>query len=208
MFARNPPDNSRDVAAALLCAEAFHAHAQPFIKRLGEEGIKRPVEITEELGQLVACATNLALALEMYLKTLLTLLAIAVPQTHDLRVLYDALPLTAVMDVLDRYAKGGSIIFPLRASVTIAKGAPCEPPWKDYHEESTDLPEVLARSRDLFISWRYIFEFTRPRHADHQLHEFEYALLNLACFSLKHSILDHLGKDGGLQSVGRTDRSA
>ncbi len=62
-------------------------------------------------------------------------------------------------------------------SITIAKGPLKEPPWDDYTKVSPALPDVLARSKDLFKSWRYIFEFTQPEDSPYQFHQFEYGLL-------------------------------
>ena len=44
------------------------------------------------MGDLVACATNLAFAVELYLKGLLTELGIGVPRDHNLWKLYDSMP--------------------------------------------------------------------------------------------------------------------
>jgi hypothetical protein len=82
----------RDAQSALVCAEAFQKLAEELIPRIWtvKEGSYHVTPT--QMGDVVACATNLAFAVELYLKGLLTQLDSPVPRTHDLRVLYDALP--------------------------------------------------------------------------------------------------------------------
>lgn len=52
------------------------------------------------------------------------------------------------------------------------------------------LGDVLKRSKDVFVSWRYVFEFRKAEDDDSpQLHEFEYLLLLLACVAINCVIL-------------------
>jgi len=52
------------------------------------------------------------------------------------------------------------------------------------------LEDVLKRSKDVFVSWRYVFEVGNAEDDDsHQLHTFEYLLLFLACVAINAVIL-------------------
>ena len=82
----------RHAQAALVCGEAFQRLATEFIPRIGLIKETSAQAMSNELGDLVACATNLGFAIELYLKALLTQLNLPVPQVHDLRALYDTIP--------------------------------------------------------------------------------------------------------------------
>ena len=135
----------------------------------------------------------LAFALELYLKTLLAQLDVQVPQHRDLSRLYEALPLSVREPIEATYDTGWrSRWHGKRASLTIAKGPPDSPIWNDYQSEPKDLANLLARSRDVFQSWRYIWEYTEPPQGLYQLHQFEYGLLLCACEAVRASIIRRL----------------
>lgn len=151
------PEPSRDFRASLACAEAFQRLAEPFISRISlevKEG--RHDHPSGEFGDLIACAVNLAFALELYMKTLLGVFAVPVPLSHDLRQLHDALPEEVRAELSRAHTAFSSKWVGRHASITIAKGPTDTPSWNDYGEASKDLASVLARSSDLFQSWRYI----------------------------------------------------
>ena len=146
--------------AALVCGEAFQRLAEGFIPRIHAIKEKSSPHMSNELGDLVACATNLGFAIELYLKALLMQLNIPVPRVHDLRALYDKIH-GLVKEVLESVYDTAMIedVRRLRGRVsfTLAKGQP-KRPRRDEYKVSLDLPDLLARSRDIFESWRYIFE--------------------------------------------------
>lgn len=82
----------RDAQVALACGEAYQRLAAEFIPRIGVIKEESAQAMSHELGDLVACATNLGFAIELYLKALITQLDLPVPQVHDLRALYDGIP--------------------------------------------------------------------------------------------------------------------
>jgi len=116
--------------AALKCGEAFQTVARRFISGIRSIHAESSHDFSEELGNVVACAANLGFAIELYLKALLTQLELPVPQTHNLRVLFDALPQQVRELIETTYDEampdqvrelGGHV------SVTIAKGPLQEP---------------------------------------------------------------------------------
>jgi HEPN domain-containing protein len=182
----------RDPHAGLVCAEAFQRVAERLIGRIGElkEGTQDPCS---GLGDVVACAVNLAFALELYLKTLLVQLQLEVPQRHDLRNLYDALPQEVKDNIEKAYDTAWrSQWYGKRAAITIAKGPRDEPTWTDYRNEAKDMGALLERSNDVFLAFRYIYEFTEPEDDAYQFHQFEYGLLLSACHSLRAAIIERL----------------
>lgn len=177
----------RNSQEALVCGESFQKLAEKLIPeiRTVKEGSHHAMP--DEMGDVVACATNLAFAVELYLKGLLIQLGRNVPMDHNLRNLYGAIPQsvrtliestydTALPDEVRRL--GGHVSF------RFAKGPLKEPPWNDY-KVSLALPDLLARSKDLFVSWRYVYEFSQPEGSPYQFHQFEYGLLRCAAEVLR-----------------------
>ncbi len=189
-----PPRPDRDTSAALVCAEAFQRLAEPFLARIAEdvkEGTQPP---SRNFGDLVAVASNLAFAVELYIKTLLAQLPPHdVPRGHDLGKLDVAIPQHVREGIEKSYdAIWRAHWYGKRASITIAKGAPDQPIWEDYRNQSKDLRALLTRSGDVFSSWRYIYEFTQPDQGNYQFHHFEYGLLSSACEAIRAAISDLL----------------
>lgn len=194
-----PMKEHSEVQAALTCGEAFQRLAEELIPRIGSTKEEFSQAMSNELGDIVVCAANLAFAIELYLKALLMPLDLKVPQVHNLRDLYDKIP-QPVRELIEsvyetawpdqaRQLRG-------RVSVTLAKGPREEPLWDDY-TKSFALPDLLARSRNLFQSWRYIFEFRQPNDSSYQFHQFEYGLLWCAAEAIKAEIKVRSGKAGG-----------
>jgi HEPN domain-containing protein len=185
--------------AALVCAEAFQRLAKEFIPRIGAIKEKSSQVMSNELGDLVACATNIGFAIELYLKALLIYLDLPVPHEHNLRVLYDKIPQPVrelIESVYDTALPDQVRQLYGRVSFTIAKGPLEEPPRDDYTKVSLALPDLLARSRNLFPSWRYIFEFTQPEDSPYQFHQFEYGLLWCAAEAIRVEITIRLHGTG------------
>lgn len=184
------PERARDLRMGLVSAEAFQRLAEPFIARIAQDvkgGVQDP---SNELGDLVASAANLGFALELYIKTLLEQLETTVPKHHDLGRLYQALPPEVKTEVEQRYdCAWRTQWYGKRASITVAKGPLDEPAWNDYRNESKDLAPLLERSKDMFQTWRYVYEFTRPDDTPYQYHQFEYGLLLCACEAVRSAIV-------------------
>lgn len=169
--------------------------AEKFIPQIGtiKEGSSNGDQaILNEIGNLVACATNLGFALELYLKGLLTQLDLPVPQTHDLRLLYDLIPQPVRALIEDTY----DTALPKeegqrrgRWRITLAIGPLKEPSWDDDTRVSLALPDVLKRSSDLFQAWRYIFEFRPPQNSPYQFHQFEYGPLRCAAEAMRIELM-------------------
>lgn len=181
---------STDYALLVECAESFQKTGELFIDSIRQrypEGssLKPP----SGLGELVCCATNLGFGLELYLKALLVKLGEEYPRQHDLSKLYAMLP-SEVKRSVERFYEGylNSVPAGVHASITVAKGPRVPPKWSDYTKEPKDLASVLYRSRDLFRSWRYLFEIKLEDEGSYEVHEFEYRLLQFACKALRTQV--------------------
>jgi hypothetical protein len=175
---------------ALACAEAFQKLAEDLIPGIGTAKEGSYDVMTTKMADVVVCATNLGFALELYLKGLLKQLALEVPTGHDghnLHLLYDKMPQRVRTLIESRYDEA----LPLHGheSITFAKGLLEEPGWNDY-KVLPRLPDLLEKSKDLFQSWRCIFEFSPPEGSSHQFHEFAYGPLLCAAKVLRTSSPD------------------
>ena len=176
--------------AALVSGQAFQRLAARFIPKIPAIKEETTQNMSSELGDLAACAANLGFAIELYIKALLIYLGLGVPHEHDLRALYDRLPQPDRDIIEDDYETE----WPKQAhqlsghmGITIAKGPQEEPRWHD-NIMPPSLPELLDKSRDLFQSWRYIFEFTSQEERPYQFHKFEYGFLWCAADAIKDEI--------------------
>lgn len=193
---KNAPRRTlRDHRIGVACADAFRRLAEPFVPEIAytlEEG--SPQQPYKEVGDLVACAVNLAFALELYIKTLLVMHLQPVPQHHHLHHLYDALHQHAKPDIEEAYAVCLTQWNGRRSSVTLATGPLATPPWRDYGDLPKDLPSLLERSKDLFQAWRYVYEISAPESGEYRYNEFEYGPLLCACDALKAAITERMGE--------------
>jgi len=93
---QEPPICGRDRNAALACAEACLRLAEPALIRIKDvEESKEPDSFSPGLADGVAGATNLAFAIELYIKAILIVSNIDVPQGrdgHNLGTLYAKMP--------------------------------------------------------------------------------------------------------------------
>ncbi len=123
-------EKERSSQAALVCGEAFQKLAKEIIPKIGAIKEKSSQAMSSELGDLVACATSIGFAIELYLKALLTQLDLSFPQTHDLRALYDLIPQKVREIIESTYNEAlPNQVHQLygHVSVTIAKGPQEEP---------------------------------------------------------------------------------
>ncbi len=117
------------------------------------------------MGDVAAAATNLAFAIELYIKGILIASRIEPPagrDGHNLGKLYAALP-QHFKDVIERsYEETRKNDWNGRyPSITVAmRPEPANlPKWDDNLSQSLGLGPLLDRSSDIFSSWRYIYEF-------------------------------------------------
>ncbi|MGA2180224.1 MAG: HEPN domain-containing protein [Verrucomicrobiota bacterium] len=183
-------NNDRD--AALACAEAFLRLAEPVVIRIGKdmEESTKSHPFLPSMGDVAAAATNLAFAIELYIKAIL-ITSKTDKHGHDLGKLYAAMP-RHFKDVIENSyeetrKKDWNGRYP---SITVAmRPVPANlPKWNDNCSEPLDLGALLNRSSDIFTSWRYIYEFKNADKGGWQSHCFEYGLLLSACRAMRDTI--------------------
>jgi hypothetical protein len=198
MVNSNEQTKEFEAQAALVCGEAFQRVAAELIPKISIIKETSVYDMSNELGDLAVCATSLGFAIELYLKSLLMLVGKVVPKSHDLGKLYDKIPVSVKEYIEDVYnTKRPEQVHQLRGRVsfTLAKGPLDEPQWDDCNKVPLVLTDLLARSRDLFQSWRYVCEYRQPRDGHYQFHQFEYALLWCAAEAIRVEVTIRLGID-------------
>ena len=193
---QTPPNREVDRDAVVACAEAFLRLAEPVVIRIGEDVEERTQShpFLPSMGDVAAAATNLAFAIELYIKAILIASKIDVPtgrEGHNLGTLYALMP-EYFKTVIERsYAETRKKDWNGRyPSITVAmRPVPANlPKWEDDRGESLDLGALLNRSSDIFTSWRYIFEFKNSSEGGWKFHRFEYGLLLSACHAMRDTI--------------------
>ena len=187
--------HERDLNAALGCAEAYLRLAEPAVIRIKDvEESTQPRPFSPSFGDVVAAATNLAFAIEVYIKAILIVSKIDVPtgrEGHNLGKLYQAMP-QHFKGVIGRsyeetWKKDWNGRYP-SITVSIGQVSAGLPKWDGYRNESLDLEALLHRSSHIFTSWRYIYEFKKPDEGGWQFHRLEYGLLLSACRAMRDTI--------------------
>ena len=153
---------------ALISGNSFQLLAEEFI-HLAEK--VHPENATEfafkNLGHMIASATNMSLALELYLKGILTLNSVDYSETHDLSKLFKLLPETVACKIFKDFES--------RRKIQIGKVG-C---FHLYSNPSTinpdkkgDIKSVLKRTRNNFVVWRYLYESEEGKPKQDALYEF------------------------------------
>ncbi|GJM05747.1 MAG: hypothetical protein DHS20C09_17430 [marine bacterium B5-7] len=171
-----------DINFAIVSADAFMVHSKYFLNRIGRDMNSAHENASKDLGGLVASATNLALAVEIYLKALWMLLGSPPPEDHNLWSLYKRLPDRKLKDAINKTfdevnSNSGEQVSALE--VAISTGPMNDEELKRVSDEwservsDTDLKAVLKRSKDAFVTWRYLYEQDSKSNTQIIRYEFE-----------------------------------
>ena len=188
--------NKRAAAqTAITAADTFRAHARMFTRGLGPDRDEAVEPTFHNLGELLASVTMLALAVELYLKTLQILLDVPVPTTHHLWRLYQHVPVELQQSIKAQYDQVNRVPTNSVDSLTLALGGgtrPADAVHPDIAPTSSpvpyDLKAVLIRSSDAFQTWRYLHEQEQAGVA----FEYEFRRLNLICEIVRQHVMERL----------------
>lgn len=172
-----------DISLAINSADTFKAISDAYTNT--RKGIKLEDSHKHQvpLGTVIGSATNLALAVELYLKSIYMLLKMEVPATHHLWTLYENLPDDVKNELKAQYDSTNSRLPKELASVRIytarGKNRPFDPPPEIRKVGPSDLKSVLVRSAEAYVTWRYLYEHEDTD--DWRMFEYEFARLGLVC---------------------------
>ena len=132
----------------------------------------------------------LALALELYLKSIKMALGLPVPKTHDLWSLYNSFPANIKSEIESTYnelnkAKGdGSAEFQVISYIAQGNEVPA-PPKDDFGKdlEGLDIKSVLKRNSHSFVVWRYFHE--GGTLGEYSIYRYEFLRMNYICDSVR-----------------------
>lgn len=149
------------VKAAIASGDAFHAHAEKFWLLVQQHTGAADKAAAANIGELVASATSLALAIELYLKALLLALGQSTPMSHDLHDLFERIPKKTRLSIESDYDARRELERAEEASGVsvhvVREGG--EPPsfQRPRGTQSMRLGPLLKRNSSAFITWRYLF---------------------------------------------------
>ncbi|MET2949646.1 HEPN domain-containing protein [Vibrio owensii] len=143
------------LALSIMGGDSHMRIANSFLQTMPYEIEEIAKNGLENSGNLFACATNLALSIELYLKALLIKHEIRPAKVHDLKELYETLPNSEKKRVesayksykpypLNPFDKSSSFTF------LASKSGP--------RVKKKDMASILSRSKDNFVEFRYIFD--------------------------------------------------
>lgn len=152
----NSPPASYSFHLAKLTAGALHQQARQIIGTFIWHAQNSGTKQTVGYGELLAAATMLAFALELYLKSLLLLCRCPVPKTHNLIRLYRLLPEKQRVTIIAIYDKSAKDLAPEAGvlSMSVGQGGTS---GTQQHPTDVGLEAVLERNKDVFVNWRYFY---------------------------------------------------
>ena len=166
-------------------ANAYYELSAVFTSRL-------PATLNEpiERGDLAAAsATNRILALELYLKAMLIGLEAQIPQEHDLKILFDALPvrnqeeIKHYFDIRCQALPQNNIPWELciffGIGSTLLDDASLDKVEDRRVRSDHSLDGLLIRNRGGFVASRYLFEKAKPNHIS--MFNYEHRRLGILC---------------------------
>jgi hypothetical protein len=177
---------------ALLSASAFQDLANVFIELAENVSPENAEEFTiRKFGHLIASATNMSFAVEIYLKAVLSYLDIEPPTDrngHDLLRLFDMLP-TNIGEKLESSFSGQpkTQIGKIGCFHLHSQGK------KDVSDKKFDIKTILESSKDAFVTWRYLYESPEGKERKDAVYEFHQ--LRVLSNILKEYLLAELGKN-------------
>src|SRR5882724_1670116 len=160
-----PQDPAKHLAirVAVLSADGFRACALPLVRKLSGMSVhEAPRYAGDHLDEVVVAATTLALSIELYLKTLSMLVGETPPDIHLLWALYKNLPQNLKTSIEAAYQ--GLPAHPDGMAAGVGVDLAPIGPWTPSQTSITDwsLREVLKRSSDVFVTWRYFHQVPKP----------------------------------------------
>lgn len=155
----NVPRPLPDIGVAVICGDAYVRSARRIVSLI-------PLDMTDaakygalNLGEMAVAATNLALALELYLKAQITQTGAPFPEVHPLSQLY-ALISKEVREKVERNYGPRVAALNLREAsgfkLQINK-AETDRPFDADKPHPAGVKALLQRSARTFVTWRYLF---------------------------------------------------
>jgi hypothetical protein len=148
---------------AFEAAASLMANAQHVIARLPKTVTEPPN--TVGVGDIVAAATNLSLAVELLLKTLAIVDRTKLEKQHKLLVLFRTLQDSTRKELRKSFAARihqlpPDLVVSMEVAITPTMSTP---PDAAHTARSESLDDLLQAEEDAFVTWRYLYEQSDSR---------------------------------------------
>ncbi len=169
-----------DAAMVLRSADAFRAFSRPFCERVASLGRKEAIEEgRRSMGEMIASASNLAFAVELYMKALRIVHGQGPRWTHNLAKLYSEFPKELQESIEAAYAAAPKPnvlehVIDLGISITHKDASEEDRIPKPLGPNDQSVRAVLERSSDAFEVWRYLYDQGEPGKVKRLPYEFHY----------------------------------
>lgn len=177
------PSQKHDFITCLASAGKFYVIGKKCLQEHKEIEKISPTDI-------FASATNYGLAIELYLKTLLIMEGTIEVNGHHLDKLYEKLPATTRSAIEEIYrGMGGNE----RQKTLYIRGRLEGSPSENLNPEparGTKIAQLLKNNRDIFVTYRYMFEKARSSKWDYFC--FEFGNLDILVFALSKTADEYL----------------
>ena len=183
----------------LQSADAFRAASRPFCEKVAKLRISEAVEEgRRDLGGMIASATNLAFAVELYMKALRIVNKQGPKWTHNLGKLYSDLPekLRRSIEVTYEAAPKPDVSLyatSLGISITHKDASAEERATIPRGPSDESILAVLERSSAVFENWRYLYDQGEPGRVKRL--PFEYHYLGIAADALREHVVRGLREE-------------
>jgi hypothetical protein len=169
-----------DALVVLQAANAFRDCARPLCQKLGGLLPEAAVQaVDSDFGGTIASASNLAFAIELYMKALRMLNKLGPMNIHELSKLYLNLPKELRRAIETTYDAMPKISAPYKQPKAVLvrishKNAP-ESDRRDTPRWPTDvsLHALLERNNNLFERWRYLWDEGEPGKVKQAYYEYQ-----------------------------------
>ncbi len=190
-------DKKFDTGMALSAGDSFRDLSKVFTNKLtGDINVDNEIAV-RDLGGMISSPTALSLAIELYIKGLISLTKPKVSESHDLWALYNILPQELRNGIEQRYielrdkAKKKHTIHSAELELEVSMEHITEDELNEWRKQNPrrpktyELKDVLKRSKDTFTTWRYLHEVTD----DIEVYEYEYTYLDMIAQSLREHLV-------------------
>jgi hypothetical protein len=178
-------DRVYDYRMALHSATGFLNVAVGIFKTVGDTVNEVAVSLSQRPAEIICGATNLNLASELFLKSLLIALNHKAPNTHDLSNLYKRIP-EEIRNHFQIHYERNTLINGRKPFFVYLNSYKNEDGDVVTNEKQTKftIEDVLSRSSNGFILWRYCHELNMDSHGHRSL-LIEYDRLIIICKCIK-----------------------
>ena len=182
----------RNVHLAVKSADAFLNLSQPFLKKIGTDMTSAHERAVHDLGGMIASATSMSFAVELYIKALRLRVGLQAGNSHDLWGLFKGLPFGVQSAVAGRYdalrpTGDAAIGLELDLALRPFEEADDDPEKRPSVPSNHSLQAVLKRNKDAFQTWRYLHE--RGDRQRVMTFRFEFHLLQTAGKAIRAQVV-------------------